>query len=118
MLLNNLYDKLPWRTKIYGIGIYGVSCSPSMVVSVVRSVVAVVVCFSVAEAVSVDRSVVVAAVVVVAVVVVGCSVAEVVSGSFVVVAVVVCSKFSTVPAISTRHFSSACSFVIRCSGSS
>ena len=24
MLLNNLYDKLPWRTKIYGIGIYGV----------------------------------------------------------------------------------------------
>ena len=55
MIVNNLYDKLPWRTKIYGIGIYGVSCSPSVVVSVVRSVVAVVVCFSVAEAVSVDR---------------------------------------------------------------
>ena len=70
MIVNNLYDKLPWRTKIYGIGIYGVSCSPSVVVSVDRSVVAVVVCFSVAEAVSVDRSVVVAAVVVC------CSVAE------------------------------------------
>ena len=55
MIVNNLYDKLPWRTKIYGIGIYGVSCSTSVVVSVDRSVVAVVVCFSVAEAVSVDR---------------------------------------------------------------
>ena len=43
ILLNNLYDKLPWHTKIYGIGIYGVSCSPSVVVSVVRSVAAFVV---------------------------------------------------------------------------
>lgn len=76
MIVNNLYDKLPWRTKIYGIGIYGVSCSPSVVVSVVRSVVAVVVCFSVAE---------------------------VVFGSYAVVAVVVCSdSFFVVVLLSER----------------